>query len=276
MDARLRVHHPCPYCDISTEFPETLFLLWCDNKRDVFLVAAPAIRELQSVLRELRVSLRARPILTDGNDALVVLPEFEWKEPPSVTGLARRSKVWVLHPVVYHGGTETYRMIAPDREALKALVAKVRRLGDVEILSVSDRTGLESIRDLPNTIVHFFEGLTERQVGCLIAAYEGGLLDVPARSNWSDVARGQGLSRSTFGEHLRKGQLRILENSYSVLRARLHAQSASEVLYSTQPSRRSRRTPLRGLPEGVGEGRPGGWTSPRVQARDLRDSSSSA
>jgi predicted DNA binding protein len=270
VDAHLRVHHPCPYCDISTEFPETLLLLWCDNRRDVFLVSAPTLGELQKVLRALRGSLRARPLLTDDRDAIVLLPEFEWKEPPSVTGLARRSRVWVLHPVVYHGGTETYRMIAPDRETLKDLVAKVRRWGDVELLSLSDRTGLESVRDLPNTLVHFFEGLTERQAGCLLAAYEGGLLDVPARSKWADVARSQGLSRSTFGEHLRKGQLRIFENSYSALRARFHARTPPEVLLSTRPVRRVRRTPLRGLPEGVGEGPPGGWKSPRDEARDLR------
>lgn len=250
VDARLRVHHPCPYCDISTEFPHSLILLWCDNRRDTFLVSSPNVAELTAVVKALKESLNAEVLLEDGADAIVLIPEFEWTDPPSVTGLARRSKVWVLHPVVYFGGKETYRMIAPSRSELDHLVRQVRRLGEVELLSVSDRAGLQSVRDLPTTVVHFFEGLTNRQAHCLIAAFEGGLLDVPARSSWSEVARRQGLSRSTFGEHLRKGQLHLLENSYSALKARARTPEVPEVLPALPAKRRARRNPLGAWREG--------------------------
>lgn len=248
VEARVRVHHPCPYCDISVEFPRSLLLLWCDNRRDVFLVSAPDQPELRRVCSALRASFRARCIVRDGNDALVVVPEFEWATPPSVTRLARKTGVWVLHPVVYHGGTETYRFVAALRSELNRLITRIRRLGDVEILSVSSRQGLGTVRDHASASIHFFEGLTDRQMGCLAAAYEGGLFDVPARGRWNDVARQQGLSRSTFGEHLRKGQLRLLANSYPALKARTESPSEPELLPSTGPPKRaSRRAPLQGL-----------------------------
>ena len=246
VDAHVRVHHPCPYCDISVEFPRTLLLLWCDNRRDVFLVSAPDELERRRVVSALRASFHARCLLVDGRDALVMVPDFEWADPPSVTGLARKVGVWVLHPVVYFDGKETYRFLAPRKLELNRLVSRMRRLGEVELLSVSDRQRLDSVRDLPEASVHFFEGLTDRQARSLVAAYEGGLFDVPARTRWNEIAQRQGLSRSTFGEHLRKGQLRLLANSIVSLKARVGADEESTVLSATGPARRVTRTPLQG------------------------------
>jgi predicted DNA binding protein len=246
VDAHVRVHHPCPYCDISVEFPRTLLLLWCDNRRDVFLVSAPDELERRRVVSALRDSFHARSLLVEGRDAMVAIPDFEWADPPSVTGLARKAGVWVLHPVVYFDGKETYRFLAPRKLELNRLVSRMRRLGEVELLSVSDRRGLGSVRDLPEASVHFFEGLTDRQARSLVAAYEGGLFDVPARTRWNEVARRQGLSRSTFGEHLRKGQLRLLANSIVSLKARIGADEEPTVLSATGPVGKVTRTPLQG------------------------------
>jgi predicted DNA binding protein len=237
-DAHIRVHHPCPYCDVSVAFPRTLLLLWCDNRRDVFLVSAPDRSELRRVLGALRDSFHARPLVVNGNDAIVAVPDFEWADPPTVTGLARKGGVWVLHPVVYFEGTETYRFVAPTKRELNRLITKLRRFGDVEILSVSEPTGLASVRDLPVASVHFFEGLTERQARSLVAAYEGGLFDVPARSKWDDIARREGLSRSTFGEHLRKGQHHLVANSLASLKARISVTGGPVILPSTAPVKR--------------------------------------
>jgi predicted DNA binding protein len=246
VDARVRVHHPCPYCDLSVEFPGVLFLLWCDNRRDTFLVSAPSPTELRRVLRALRESFHGRPLVVDGSDAIVAVPDFEWSSPPSVTGMARRGGVWVLHPVVYYEGKETYRFVSGRKPALHRLITRLRRHGDVEILSVTERANLARVRDVPESGVHFFEGLTDQQARSLVAAYEGGLFDVPSRSSWNDVARRVGLSRSTFGEHLRKAQLRLLENSYASLRARSTERTEPEVLPQLPAAAPTRRAPLSG------------------------------
>jgi predicted DNA binding protein len=235
VDARVRVHHPCPYCDLSVEYPRTLFLLWCDNRRDTFLVSSPEEAEARLVVGTLRRSFRARLLLADGANALLELPDFEWPSPPSVTGLARRTGVWVLPPVVYAEGRETYRFVASDRARLNRLIRTVRRLGEVEILSLSDRSGLESVRDYPTASVHFFEGLTPPQVRSLVDAHDAGLFDIPARSSWAEVAAREGIGRSTFGEHLRKAERRIVRNSYAMLKARASAAATPVVLPALGP-----------------------------------------
>ncbi len=100
VEARIRVHHPCPYCDLSVEFPRTLFLLGCDNRCDVFLVSSPEVEELQRVLSAFRDSFHGSCTVQDGQEAVVVVPDFEWADPPSVTGLARRAGVWALPPAL--------------------------------------------------------------------------------------------------------------------------------------------------------------------------------
>jgi predicted DNA binding protein len=249
VDAHVRVHHPCPYCDVSVAHPDSLLLLWCDNQRDVFLVSAPSEAELERIVATFRRTFRARLLVRDGTDALVSISDFTWAYPPSVTGLARKTRVWVVHPVLYFGGTETYRFVAPSTPELQKLILRLRRLGDVTLLSVSKHARLSTIRDAPTATVHFFEGLTPRQAQALTAAFEGGLLDVPARAKWADVARRAGLSRATFGEHLRKGQHRLLANSYASLKAHLHPTEPPVVLPALPPrgtvGRRKRSGPSR-------------------------------
>jgi predicted DNA binding protein len=220
VDARIRVHHPCPYCDLSVRYPGVLLLLWCDNRRDTLLLSSPEPEALASVVAAFQRSFHGKVLLAEAESALIEVPDFEWPDPPSVTRLARAGGVWVLPPVVYAEGRETYRLLAPTRERLQRLIQRLRRLGEVEILSVSDRAGLESVRDFPTASVHFFEGLSRRQARALVAAHDSGLLEIPARASWESVARREGLSRATFGEHLRKAQGRLVRNSYAVLRSR--------------------------------------------------------
>lgn len=239
VDTRFRVHHPCPYCDLSVRFPRSLLLLWCDNRRDVFLVSSPDPAELDELCGTLRRSFRGKVLLREEKDAVLVLPVFEWAEPPSVTGIARRSGIFVLPPVVYSDGKETYRVLAPAHAALRRFILKLRRFGDVELLSMNRRADLAPVRELPLSTFHFLEGITGRQARALLRGFEEGLLDVPARGHWDEAAKREGLARSTFGEHLRKGQWALLRNAYPALRARAD-QGASPSRLRKLPSRGGR------------------------------------
>jgi hypothetical protein len=85
VDARIRVHHPCPYCDRSSESPGALSLLWCVNRRDTFLVTTPDLPELRRLTARLRSAHRARVPVAEGSSVLLELPDFEWAGPSSVT-----------------------------------------------------------------------------------------------------------------------------------------------------------------------------------------------
>ncbi len=220
LDTHLRVQHPCPYCDFSGEHPETEIALWCGTWSDVFQVTAREPAHLRAVLREMRERFRTRDVAADGRSAIAMTRETRWDDPPAVTRIADACGVVVLPPIVYLGGWETYRVVSTGSAPLRRFLARVLRIGKVELLSNRHREGLDAFRDLGTVPVHLFEGLTDRQVHALVSAVEGGLFDVPATGELAGVARREGLSRSTFGEHLRKAQTRIVRNSYPLLKLR--------------------------------------------------------
>ncbi len=236
------MQHPCPYCNLSVAFPDVEMDLWTSTRSDVFHVTAPDRQLLRKVLAEMRETIGTRQITYGDSSALVVTHRARWDYPPSVTGIADRRGVWLVPPIVYHGGWETYRALSPTQTALKRFVSEVRRVGTVEVLSHRSQERLDGIRSIGTVPVHLFEGLTERQVHVLVSAIEGGLFELPAREKMDRIAAREGLSRSTYGEHLRKAETQILRNSYSLLKLRdqMTAEDAPPRIGTSRRARRGR------------------------------------
>jgi predicted DNA binding protein len=126
----------------------------------------------------------------------------------------------LIPPITFHDGWETHRLVSREQESLRRMVEAVERWGEIEVLSQRRCEHSELIKDMYVVPTHFIDGLTPRQVNVMVNSYEAGLFDVPARAKMEDVARQCGLSRSTFGEHLRKGQLQVMQNLYPLLKLR--------------------------------------------------------
>lgn len=220
LETRVRVQHVCPYCDFSAAFPRAEMALWTNTQSDVFHVTAASPTELQQLLRTMQETLGTREIVLDGLSALVVTHQARWNSPPSIPNLADRRGLWVMPPTLYFGGSETYRVISPTSAALRRFIADVKKVGEVQLLSHRARDQLDVVRSLGTIPVHLFEGLTDRQVHVMVRALEGGLFELPTTMKMDRVAAREGLSRSTFGEHLRKAEAQLLRNSYPFLKLR--------------------------------------------------------
>src|SRR5947199_9528707 len=113
LDTRVRVQHPCPYCDLSVAFPDVELALWTSTQSDVFHVAAPSAAELQRVLRAMLETIGARRITQEGTSALVVTHQARWTYLPSVTKVAERRGPLVVPPAIYFRGWVPYRVVSP-------------------------------------------------------------------------------------------------------------------------------------------------------------------
>ena len=40
LDARVRIQHPCPFCDFSKDFPEMEMSTWCNVDNEVMQIVA--------------------------------------------------------------------------------------------------------------------------------------------------------------------------------------------------------------------------------------------
>lgn len=195
-------------------------VLWYSRDSEILEVTATDTARLDEILEAAHESLGACDMFQDGRSALLMTCECGYPKFRSIISIANDCGCMLVPPHTYEGGWETHRVLSTGTENLRRFVAEIERHGRVEIISHRGRDALDAASDLNVVPVHFFEGLTDLQIRSVVAAYEAGLFEVPARTKMDDVAKAMGLSRSTLGEHLRKAELQMLRNSYPFLKLR--------------------------------------------------------
>jgi hypothetical protein len=123
-----------------------------------------------------------------------------------------------LQPVVYTGGWEWYRVIAFSEKDLRQLFKDLDKYCKVEITSrrlISD----ESIRDtLLVSTAMLFGGLTLKQRRALISALDQGYYQMPRSATAGEIAKRLGVPRTSYVDHLRKAENKVLGAVGSYLR----------------------------------------------------------
>ena len=212
------MQHPCPFCDLSAAFPEARIAMWCNRENEVLQIAMPDSSQLDEILRVAKESLGIREVVRAGQCALTMTRDCTCNKYKSVASISDENACWLLPPTTYYGGWETHRVLSPGKTKLQRFIGELKKNGRVEIVSHKTREDLNILFSIGAIPVHFFEGLTGKQLHAIVLAYENGLLEVPARVQMGRVAKIEGISRSTYGEHLRKAMLQIIENSYPILK----------------------------------------------------------
>jgi predicted DNA binding protein len=191
---------------------------WCNGRKEVLEIDCPSSDQLPAVLKMAKKVLPdLEEIVRYGSSVLTVrgCSCFKFR---SVCAICDECNCWFIPPIRYYGGFETYRVMSPGKAALNRMIQKLKEEGTVKIISTRPAVNLDTLSSIGTVPVHFFEGLTGKQLHALVSAFEKGLLEVPARNRMDKVAEEEGFSRSTYGEHLRKAVFRIVQNSYPILK----------------------------------------------------------
>jgi hypothetical protein len=133
------------------------------------------------------------------NEAVVLV---EAKTPPEFEELARKfdlDLVWTT-PMKVNRERIVYSFIGED-ESIRKMVPLLKTFGDAMKLSIQETSFIGS---------EMLSSLTGRQKELLLVAKKLGYYSYPRMVNASDLARSVGLSRSTVIEHLRKAEIRLL------------------------------------------------------------------
>lgn len=218
LDARVRIQHPCPFCDFSKTFPEMEMSSWCNVDNEVMQIVALDEAQMREIFAYAKDRFGARQVAGDAKAALLSTANCLCTPDNSIGVIADKYKSWAVPPTIYFGGWETHRIISHCKADLKKLANAIAKTGKIEIVSLRERDQLDMLNSLGVVPIHFFGGLTNRQLRAIVTAYENGLFEVPARTKMDRIAKAEGLSRSTYGEHLRKAMLQIVENSYPMLK----------------------------------------------------------
>ena len=211
-----KLQHECPYNNFSREYPSTIISHWCNWSRDVLEIVYGSLQETRA-RQEIRKMLKSagskiiRQSPTSSSIQFVLQHCACDKLPPPTLPWIEKYNCLNLQPMVYTGGWEWYRVMAFSEQDIKKLFRDLeRRNCDVEVTSrksVSEESVHSSLLIPASSLL---SGLTEKQARALIAAIDNGYYNLPRNATAMEIARRLGIPRTSFVDHLRKAQNKLI------------------------------------------------------------------
>jgi predicted DNA binding protein len=211
---QFRFQHGCAVNRISKEFPEVTMTEWCNQRMHYLELGtdnAGVIRSITTRLREARDSTSDR-IRTDraASNAPSIVMRCRGLHTSLIPRILDRNSVILLYPIVYREGWEHYRAQVLDHQRLPHLIAALSSKGRIEVTQKRPTRGVGFPRSLVLPSEEILADLTDRQRHALLRSIEAGYFDIPRRAALDEIARGTGVPRTTFGEHLQKAEGKLL------------------------------------------------------------------
>lgn len=235
-EVSMRASYDYPFIALSREFPDTPISMWCLWNRELLQVPTrdPAI--VKGVERAIRKAGHVVDEWADARSARLFLLECTCSRTDSPWNLFDAHRCWDAPPIVYRDGWANFRVISMDPDHPRALFADLKKRGPAELVLK---------RELPLSVLPtsvwtnvLFGDLTAKQSDALLTAHRFGYYASPRQVTTELIASSVGVSRTTYEEHLRKAENRVIAALIPYLQ-----------LYSTA-DHPSERLPLRATPVG--------------------------
>lgn len=215
-DLQLELDHTLPFCGLSKLFPSASIQRWCNLQVDILEIQMTrdddAIR-FEGELRKMLKGLGARLIRFNrySERNLEVVIGCECATDNSTISLIEWAECIPVMPVDYHGGRENCRLLAFTKETLDRAISELSKVAKLRILakSVVPRESARGAITVP--VDEFLGTLTKKQLAAFISAMQMGYYQMPKGATVEEIAAKLGTKRSTYEEHLRKAELKILD-----------------------------------------------------------------
>jgi len=216
-ETSIRVKHECPYREISERHPDLTIREWPLSDCQVLEITAAEtptealledINQLGTVLHE-----------SAGDDGYhIVTQSCLCSLEQSIIDRFEEHNCLYQSPTIYRQGWEHYTVVAFDEQDIRALLGDLRSDREIELLSKASI----SEKQIPHSMLapanQLFEDITDRQLAALQLALESGYYEQPRQTSLRALADRTAVARSTFEEHLRKAENKLLTNAGQFLR----------------------------------------------------------
>jgi hypothetical protein len=197
--------------------PDVRMIEWCNNKIHVMEIDCPDIEtftRIESDLSELLLWKSGKILkknFLSGNLQLIVKSCKCCKINPNISQIIEKNSCLEIPPQTYYGGWEEYRVVGFRESDYKRMFQDLDQIGQVHI-SQKRLIPEKSMRDtFVLSLSSVFSQLTDKQVGSLIGALEAGYYQIPKRVTTQQIAEKHRVPRTTYEEHLRKAESKILQ-----------------------------------------------------------------
>ncbi|HUR67696.1 MAG TPA: helix-turn-helix domain-containing protein [Candidatus Thermoplasmatota archaeon] len=216
-----------PLTDFTRRNPRASVSLWCDWRREVVeLSGAPQedVERLKKQLAEHSSFLEHYPL---GGDTHVLVMDCINLPHDFVNEAAHDAHCVSVPPTRFEAGWEHYNVVSFAEEKSRMFFDKVRSGGRTVELLKKSRLEVQPLMNTRSVAVpSLLSGVTDRQLDALLLAARHGLYTSPRATTAATIADAVGLSRSTFEEHLRKAENKLVHNLVPYLELAAKARAA--------------------------------------------------
>jgi predicted DNA binding protein len=215
--ASFRIRHECPYRELSERYPDLTIREWYLSDCQVLEISS-SDAPTEELLDDIDHLGTVRHKSVDGQGLNVVLQSCLCSIEGSIIERFEEHDCLYQPPTVHRHGWEHYTVIAFDEGDIRAVYENLEADREIEVLS---KAGLEETR-IPHTMLapvdQLFDGVTDRQLDALRLALDNGYYEQPRQASVDDLAAQTSVARSTYEEHLRKAENKLIKNAGQFVR----------------------------------------------------------
>ncbi len=209
-EVSLRASYDYPFIDLSRSLPETPISMWCLWNRELLQVPSRDPGVVREAERAIRKAGRVVDYWVDARGARLFLLECTCPRYDSLWNVIESHQCWDAPPVVYRDGWANFRVISFEAGRTRDLFEDLKTRGPAELLRKREL----SLSVLPTSVwTHvLFGDLTAKQAEALLTAHRFGYYTSPRQATTEDIAASLSVGRTTYEEHLRKAENRVISS----------------------------------------------------------------
>ncbi len=230
-EVSFRAQYDYPFIEMSGRHPGVPISMWCIWGRELLQVPSQDEQELAAIEKEIGKAGRVVDKWIEAQEARIFMLRC-------TCGTYEQSpwNVWEpfeffdAPPSVYRDGWGYFRVVGFEEAGTRDLFRAFNKLGPTELIRKREL----SLNMLPSSVWvnSLFADLTAKQADALLKAHRYGYYTSPRQITTESIARGLGISRSTYEEHLRKAENQIMNALVPYLQLFAHSERKPSVVES--------------------------------------------
>lgn len=203
-----------PFCNLSRIIPKSEIQRWCNLEFDILEISAGGYipENLRRVVNSALYDMGAETLYTRlyRPRAIEAVVRCRCTKENSTIAILEKKKAIPIMPVTYKDGLELVKLVTYTWSDLKLAIKALSEVSKVEILN-RRKIFARGVFAMTVPIKEILGSLTLKQLDSLMKAIESGYYEIPSRTTIEALAKRLGIPRSTFEEHLRKAEVKVIK-----------------------------------------------------------------
>ncbi len=208
----LKVAYDSFFINLSRRFPSAKIFIWCNRDKDVIEIIARNPEDYPLLMKEVRENPLVGVLEESSDNSRIYLNVSECHCMNQNTIVRHIGELDIINvfPNIIQNGWVYHRLIIFKHEDFEELLRRFDNWGWVhQILRKVPFDGFIA-SSLTLTADFLFSELTEKQMDAMLTAHKHGYYNLPRNSDVQTIATKERVPRTTFQEHLKKAENKLV------------------------------------------------------------------